>query len=222
MLSVALVVAPWVGSACPSDATYSPSLSSLYIRDALPAPPPVSRLIRARWSGIPVVSPPRNALALTNKGGEAPDTTTEWFSFPLERSISLPLDHLHYPWLRKSRLGVTVSELVACRSLRLDLALVVRICEAGFADEAKLSLGRFMAEGDGVSYQVLPKIPGDRTITFSVNEVLFLDRYHVFCKVLTWVGRSISSCRRSLPSVFRPDRTSPLSLLMRYRSLHHQ
>ena len=102
-------------------------------------------------------------------GEEVADTSTQWLGAPLERSIPLSLHCLAFAWRRHARSGITVGELLSQGSLRPELLRIRTIYAGGHSEEASLTLGRLLAEGDGAPYQLPDEIPGDRTFAFSVE-----------------------------------------------------
>ena len=110
--------------------------------------------------------------------GESP-SATRWLgvvgrgSAPLRRRAAVPL-------ATTSRSGVTVEEVAFCAWLRLDLARVFKIYEAGGVLEASSSLHRFMAECGGSRYQLPDELARDRTFAYSIAGVLYVDQMGSF------------------------------------------
>lgn len=113
-------------------------------------------------------------------GAELADDTKRSFGTPLQRSMPLPVEGLRFLWRRQARSGITLRYLLSRDSLRPDLMRFRRIYEAGLVDEASLVLDRLNSEGGGVPYQIPDAIPGDRTFSYSIGEVTYVDRMAEF------------------------------------------
>lgn len=142
----------------------------------LPSPRSCDASVGRRRSGTECE---RSGITGTREVGIV-SSATQCIGSPANLPAPLPRDKLQYGWLRYSRTGITLGELLTRSHLSPDLLRIRKIHDMGLSEAVSTPLGRLVPGGSGIVYQIPEEIPGDCTFTESVGEALYVDKMAAF------------------------------------------